>query len=150
MRVAGRPAIRQIATNRSPVVMPKQLCPEVSDATFQDGRQKLAALRGDDDFLRRVREFLIRVQPEYGQADSVEEQIFDGFPSRADSVLMQQFHNVDWADRWRLLQGFDDLRWKSLGQRVVAEHAPEVLPSDVLVRYNHWLDQQLAKGMEQH
>jgi exodeoxyribonuclease-1 len=145
LRIGGRQVIRKIATNRSPTIIPRRLGAEVDDDACQTWCQKLAAIKDNELFLRRLREFMLRIQPEYQRSEQIEERIFDGFPSRSDEVLLEQFHRISWADRWKLLRDFDDGRWKSLGQRLIAEHAPEVLPDDVVSKYHEWVSARLAE-----
>lgn len=145
LRLGGRQVIRKIATNRSPAVVSSELSGFAGDGVFEHWKEKLAVLRQDEVFLRKVREFLVRIQPEYERSENVEEQIFDGFPSRSDEALMHEFHQVPWPNRWPIIHEFEHIRWRSLGQRLIAEHAVDDLPSDVVDRYTAWLEARLGE-----
>jgi exodeoxyribonuclease I len=145
LRLGGRQIIRKIATNRSPAIVSAELSGFAGNGVFEHWKEKLAVLRQDEVFLRKIREFLVRVQPEYERSENVEEQILDGFPSRSDEVLLEQFHRISWVERWKLLRNFDAIRWKSLGQRLIAEHAPEVLPDEVVGKYHEWVRARIVE-----
>lgn len=145
LRLGGRQVVRKIATNRSPAIVSAELAGKVGDGEFEHWKEKLAKLRQDEVFLRKVRAFLARMQPEYERSENVEEQIFDGFPSRSDEVLLEQFHRISWVERWKLLRDFDAIRWKSLGQRLIAEHAPEVLPDELVGKYHEWVSARIVE-----
>ena len=146
LRIEGRQVFRKIATNRSPTIIPKELSGEAESGSMEDWNNALRMFRADDDFLRRVREFLVKIQPEYERSEGVEEQIFEGFPIRSDEERMEEFHRISWKDRWPLIHEFEDIRWRSLGQRLIVEHAPEVLSEDVMDRYQMWLASRLSDG----
>lgn len=58
----------------------------------------------------------------------VEEQIYSGFPSAGDNVLMDRFHAVGWDQRLAIVQAFEDGRLRELGHRLIYYHAPETMP----------------------
>lgn len=64
----------------------------------------------------------------FEESPFVERQIYSGFPSRRDENLMSAFHKLDWEDRWPVVQSFEDLRCKELGERLIFFHAPQSLP----------------------
>lgn len=66
--------------------------------------------------------FADRDQPEH-----VEQQIYSGFPSAADTNSLREFQNADCAGRHELLTSFDDLRFQQLGRRVVFANEPDQL-----------------------
>ena len=134
---AGRRIFRKVATNRQPTIIPIDM---ISGYRVNpDSSDKIDALRSDGDLLERLNAFLVRTAVTYDQSGYVEEQLYGGFPSRADSSLMAEFHRVDWSDRMPVVQAFDDDRFRQLGQRLVAEHAPEALPAEVRSRYKLWV-----------
>lgn len=60
----------------------------------------------------------------------VEQKIYDGFPSRRDENLMLDFHELNWDDRWPVVQSFEDVRYKELGERLIYFHSPESIPQE--------------------
>jgi exodeoxyribonuclease-1 len=89
--------------------------------------------------MERLNAFLIRTAVRYEDSEHVEENIYQGFPSRADAALLREFHRVSWEDRFSILSGFEDQRYKQLGQRLIAEHQPSALPVSVKERFENWV-----------
>lgn len=132
----GRRIFRKVAVNRQPMIVPTDdggawIAPLASE--------NLINLRGDDGFMERLNAFLIRTAVEYEDSEHVEENIYQGFPSRADAALLREFHRVGWEDRFSILSGFEDQRYKQLGQRLIAEHHPSALPVSVRQRFESWV-----------
>jgi exodeoxyribonuclease-1 len=136
----GRPIFRKVATNRQPTIIPVGM---ISGYPVNpDWSEKIDMLRSDSEILERLNDFLVRTAVTYNKSEYVEEQLYEGFPSRADSSLMAEFHRVDWSDRMPVVQAFDDDRFRQLGQRLVAENAPETLLPEVRSRYELWVNER--------
>jgi exodeoxyribonuclease-1 len=63
--------------------------------------------------------------------DEVELQIYDGFANRADSSLMEKFHQGSGQNKIEVLRGLEDLRMKRLAQRLLYFEYPELLSDKV-------------------
>lgn len=64
-------------------------------------------------------------------AEHIEQQIFDGFPSRKDQRTFETFHQADWSGKAQLTEAFDDPKYGEFARRIMLENAPELLPTDV-------------------
>tara|TARA_R110002110_G_scaffold411122_2_gene635154 strand:- start:1241 stop:2599 length:1359 start_codon:yes stop_codon:yes gene_type:complete len=74
----------------------------------------------------------------------VEELIFEGFPTFADQKLMDQFHRAPWEQRLEIVEQLEDERFTELGTRVIYEERPDLLPEDVVDRFETHTRQRFA------
>ena len=96
---------------------------------FETLNLRAEAIQGNPAFCER----LVRLMPreDFPPSDHVEEQIYDGFPSQADTARMLQFHVTEWCNRFAVVEEFDDPRYRHLGRRLIYAHCPESLPDDI-------------------
>lgn len=67
----------------------------------------------------------------YEDSEHVEQQIYNGFPTLADEVLMERFHATAWQDRHLLIPQFADQRLSFLAARVIYAEHPDYLPKEL-------------------
>lgn len=120
--------LRRVRPNAAPFVV------GLSGEAFRglSGEQLTARanlVRSDGEFLGRL--LRLSVREETLPSDHVEEQIYDGFPSQADTALMARFHATEWCHRFQIVEQFQDQRFRCLGRRLIYAHCPESLPDDV-------------------
>lgn len=60
----------------------------------------------------------------------VEEQIHQEFINLSDKDLLLQFQRGNWAERASIIENFEDIRLRQLGQRLIAFYAPELLSNE--------------------
>lgn len=72
----------------------------------------------------------------------IEAQIFDGFPSRNDSVLMEKFHKAPWAQRHSICQSFEDVKYRKFGERLIFAEYPSALPADIREELQRWCQER--------
>lgn len=82
----------------------------------------------DAEFIARLIAAYEASKEEYPESDHVEERIYGGFASPADSALMEQFHARPWDQRHGLIDQFQDGRFLLLAARLIYAHQPELLP----------------------
>ena len=56
---------------------------------------------------------------------------------------MERFHTLPWEERSRVLDGFEDSRYKELAERLVCVNHPESVSSETLERYHNFINQRL-------
>ena len=78
----------------------------------------------------RLRDLYLDNKSTFEVSPFVEQKIYDGFPSRRDEDLMSDFHKLNWEDRWPVVQSFEDVRYKELGERLIYLHSPESIPRE--------------------
>lgn len=96
---------------------------------FETLSRRANAVRDDQEICER----LLRLMPreEFEPSEHVEEQIYDGFPSQADTARMLRFHATEWCDRFAIVEEFEDARYRHLGRRLIYAHCPESLPDEI-------------------
>ena len=56
---------------------------------------------------------------------------------------MERFHSLPWEERSKVLDGFEDQRYKELAERLVCVNNPESVSNDSLERYRNFVNQRL-------
>ena len=69
--------------------------------------------------------------------------MYSGFPSDADDLWMERFHTLPWEERSKVLDGFEDARYKELAERLVCVNNPESVSAETFERYQNFLNQRL-------
>ena len=127
--------IRKVYTNRQPILVPMDDTPEhllPSDMSSEDLTAKARLIRKNTDFRLRVSEAMVdESNSEEETLDEVELQIYEGFANRADSSLMEKFHQESGQNKIGVLRGLEDLRMKRLAQRLLYFEHPELLSDKV-------------------
>ena len=144
-------AIRCIKANAQPILLPKTLArPDLHNLGIdQDEIAKRARMISDaDDFHYRVGE---AISNRYSQEDSsiyVEETIYGGFPTRADELRMQRFHQIPWEQRAEIIDLIEDKRFHELGYRLIYSEKPEALAPAKRAELDAWCAQRLRPNIE--
>jgi exodeoxyribonuclease I len=68
------------------------------------------------------------------EAKALEQRIFEGFPSKEDDRVMQEFASIPWSQRAALVQKLDDPRLQQIAQRLIFLMAPESLSETNRIR----------------
>ena len=120
--IAARPSvISVVATNKAPALFE---IPDPSDAHLRAA----TAVMDAPAFRSRVARLLPGARPVDPDAP-VERRIYDGFASRDDKRLLEEFHagNCGWPRRQEIAEELSDIRLKRLGRRLVAFYSPDLL-----------------------
>lgn len=121
--------LRRIRPNAAPFVVGLVNGQAFGEFSCEQLTARANLVRSDGEFLGRL--LRLSVREETLPSDHVEEQIYDGFPSQADTALMARFHVTEWCDRFQIVEEFQDQRFRCLGRRLIYAHCPESLPDDV-------------------
>lgn len=60
----------------------------------------------------------------------LEEQIYRGFPSARDAMLMREFHQASWPGRVEIAERFEDGRYRRIAMRIIFNHRPDLLSGE--------------------
>lgn len=120
--------VRRLRSNAGPMVTPL-LAGAVAGLSYGTLMGRCASLKALPSLIERLLELNSREISE--PSEHIEEQIYDGFPSSADSARMVQFHSADWCDRIAIVEQFQDQRFRGLGRRLIYAHCPESLPEQI-------------------
>jgi exodeoxyribonuclease-1 len=139
-------AIRKLRINKSMPVMPSDGIPNIKDYLDIPYEQLVERARKIKDNVRlqtRISELLASNQINYPPPKHLEQSVYSGFPSDADDLWMERFHTLPWEERSRVLDGFEDSRYKELAERLVCVNHPESVSSETLERYHNFINQRL-------
>ena len=56
---------------------------------------------------------------------------------------MERFHSLPWEERSKVLDGFEDTRYKELAERLICSHSPEFASNETFEKYQNFLNQRL-------
>lgn len=84
-------------------------------------------LKANPSFCKKLMSIHESLKEDYPKSVHVEKQIYDGFIDKADEKLLDQFHSVDWSERYAIIEKLQDLRLKALGIRLIYLERPELL-----------------------
>jgi|TARA_B110000438_G_C15790110_1_gene640287 exodeoxyribonuclease-1 len=98
-------------------------------------KERAKLIRDNKDFANKVSLILEDDIREKQELDSqlevyAEESIYKKFPSKEDSAIMPEFHEVDWKDKFLVLQKFKDERFQYFGKKILYEENPSFLPKE--------------------
>lgn len=132
--------IRRIKANKQPALLPidSPILPPAEPVPPELREARVAQIRSAPGFADRVAEALERRIESFAASPHLEDQIYNGFPTRSDRRNMERFHETeDWNERYQIACNFEDRRLKSLALRLFYCNAPEILIAskrDVITR----------------
>ena len=139
-------AIRTVKANQQPILMPLELGSErVSGIglSSDDMMERSEQVKAHPTFATNVAHAVANRYPPWERSEHVEKRIYDGFPSRADEYLMEEFHTRPWEERTDISSRFEDDRLKELGSRLIYIERPDVLSEEARHRLDAWHRERL-------
>ena len=113
----GGTAIRKVRINKSLPVMPSDQIPNIGtflDIPYDQLEERARKIQENVKLQTRVSELLASNQINYPPPKYLEQSVYSGFPSDADDLWMERFHSLPWEERSKLLDGFEDSRYKAV------------------------------------
>lgn len=145
-----RKAIRRVATNSQPGLLPVEFCPEDvrgGRLSLEVYQERSRVVREHPTFRGRVARLLASQYDDRPMPEHPEQKIYEGFPSRMDEARMGQFHKAEWPERIQLLGEIEDQRYRQFGRRIVATERFDLLGPEQQRQYATWRrDRLLATG----
>jgi exodeoxyribonuclease-1 len=139
-------AIRKVKINKSMPVISAAQIPDINkylDMPFEQLEERARKIQNNSSLQNRVSDLLSNNQSSYPPPKFVEQSVYSGFASDADQLWMERFHSLSWNDRPKLLDGFEDKRFKELAERLICSNSPESASEDSLSRYSNFMNQRL-------
>ena len=139
-------AIRKVRINKSLPVMSSDQIPNIDtflDIPYDQLEERARKIQENVKLQTRVSELLASNQINYPPPKYLEQTVYSGFPSDADDLWMERFHSLPWEERSKLLDGFEDPRYKELAERLICSNSPELASPDMMSRYQNFLNQRL-------
>jgi len=144
LKASPRP-IRVMRTNNLPIITPYRgqevgIDPGVAE-------QRLNRMRQHPSFAATIAAAMVAQDEEFEAPVHVEQTIYGGFPSRADSNLMEAFHKTPWHGRYEIAQSFSDNRYQEFAERLIYAEAPDGLPRERRTALDSWhRERHLTEG----
>lgn len=101
-------------------------------------------LRGEPELTATLMSAFLQSKPDYADSPHVEENLYSGFADINDNALMQQFHEAEWSERYNIVCGFNDPRYRELGEQLIYFEAPEHLSPEIR---RSWFEKTNARLM---
>ena len=139
-------AIRKVRINKSIPVIASDQIPDLEkylDIPHEQLIDRARKVRENIKLQTRISELLASNQINYPPPKYLEQTVYSGFPSDADDLWMERFHTLPWEERSKVLDGFEDTRYKELAERLVCANNPESVKPDTMSRYQNFLNQRL-------
>ncbi len=139
--------LRSVKTNNQPILFPaneQSLNPIIQEIGYEELKRRAQLVQSRPDFCDKVGQALALITEGYEKKDYLEGKIFEGFPSWDDQRLMEQFHRVGWNERYELVLQMEDVRLREAGCRLIYQHAPEMLPPNVIDKLDDWKNNRLV------
>jgi exodeoxyribonuclease-1 len=132
-RLSQRPRpLRKIRKNAAPSLCPLEDAPDSMfvEATRAEYRRRAEIVRTNRVFNSRLIAISDSLDAPRETSPHVEQQIYDGFWSRADDQQLAAFHAGTWEDRVKIADRLEDQRLRWLARRLVFVERPDLLSPD--------------------
>ena len=139
-------AIRKLRINKSMPVMPSDGIPNIDeylDIPYDQLVERARKIKNNVQLQTRISELLASNQINYPPPKHLEQSVYSGFPSDADDLWMERFHTLPWEERSKVIDGFEDSRYKELAERLLCVNNPESVSNDTLEKYHNFINQRL-------
>lgn len=150
--------IRQIKTNRHPIVMTKEYALQF-ESYSQLGMEKIMErakiIEQNPDFKERVNQILLEEANDKEVLDSPigilpeDTMYMYGFPNDDEKKVMNEFHKVDWSEKLAVAQKFKDERYKYFAELYVYYENPTTLPESVYKKIHESITDKIQSTNEQ-
>ena len=110
-------AIRKVRINKSIPVIASDQIPDLEkylDIPHEQLIDRARKVRENIKLQTRISELLASNQINYPPPKYLEQTVYSGFPSDADDLWMERFHTLPWEERSKVLDGFEDTRYKAV------------------------------------
>ena len=99
-------------------------------------QKRAKMVRESEKFCQNIQTIYREKEEEKEQSKSQEdklpeETLYDKFIPNKDTALFKTWHSSSWEDKLRLLDKFQDKRCSWLGQKIIYQEAPQILPPDL-------------------
>ena len=136
--------IRVLKINKAPVILDKQCALKFkypkenpyANLDLEIIQKRAKMVRESEKFCQNIQTIYREKEEEKEQSKSQEdklpeETLYDKFIPNKDTALFKTWHSSSWEDKLRLLDKFQDKRCSWLGQKIIYQEAPQILPPDL-------------------
>jgi exodeoxyribonuclease-1 len=150
--------IRQIKTNKHPIVMPKEYALQF-ESYSQLGMEKIMErakiIEQNSDFKERVNQILLEEANDKEALDSPigllpeDTMYLYGFATDDEKKVMNEFHKVDWSEKLTVAEKFKDERYKYFAELYLYYENPTALSESVYKRIHKSVADKILSTDEQ-
>ena len=138
--------LKKISVNKSIPIMPVDRIKNINN--FLDSPLELLESRAKQvaenlEFQNRVCEVMTINQREYPPNKYLEQKVYERFPSNSDKLWMERFEISTWAEKAKLLSGFEDERYRELSQRLINYLKPEFSSNKEKDNFHEFIKERL-------
>lgn len=125
--------LRTIKANGSPILLGIGMAQGRADL-MKIGEAEIlrrtALLQESPELRHRLLQAYVATRETYPESSMLEEQIYRGFPSSRDAMLMREFHQASWPGRVEIAERFEDGRYRRIAMRIIFNHRPDLLSGE--------------------
>lgn len=139
-------AVRKLRINRSLPLISSLSIPSIQsflDIPLEQLEERAEKVRNNTKLQNRISELLTNHQFKYPLPKYIEQSVYSGFPSNEDELWMERFHNEPWEEKSKLIEGFEDSRYKELAERLVCSNSPRSVDELTMKKYKLFIKQRL-------
>ena len=140
-------AIRKVRINKSIPLISCLDIPSIQeklDIPLNQLEERAYKIKNNTKLQARVSELMTNNQIQYPSPKFVEQSVYAGFPSNEDELWMERFHATPWEERYKLIEGFQDSRYRELAERLICSNSENSISDNSLKRYKTFLEQRLS------
>ena len=144
---AAGTAIRKVRINKSIPLISCLDIPSIQeklDIPLNQLEERAYKIKNNTKLQARVSELMTNNQIQYPSPRFVEQSVYAGFPSNEDELWMERFHATPWEERYKLIEGFQDSRYRELAERLICSNSENSISDNSLKRYKTFLEQRLS------
>ncbi len=123
---AAGTAIRKVRINKSIPLISCLDIPSIQeklDIPLNQLEERAYKIKNNTKLQARVSELMTNNQIQYPSPKFVEQSVYAGFPSNEDELWMERFHATPWEERYKLIEGFQDSRYRELAERLICSNS---------------------------
>ena len=138
--------LKKISVNKSIPIMPVDRIKNIHnflDSPFELLESRAEQVSENLEFQNRVCEVMTINQREYPPNKYLEQKVYERFPSNSDKLWMERFEISTWAEKAKLLSGFEDERYRELSQRLINYLKPEFSSNKEKDNFHEFIKERL-------
>jgi len=138
--------LKKISVNKSVPIMPVDRIKNINnflDSPFELLESRAKQVSENLEFQNRVCEVMTINQREYPPNKYLEQKVYERFPSNSDKLWMERFEISTWAEKAKLLSGFEDERYRELSQRLINYLKPELSSNKEKDNFHEFIKERL-------
>ena len=138
-------AIIKLRINKSLPIINSMNVPSLQDyldIPFSQLEERAHKIKNNTRLQLRISELLSNNQTTYPPPKYVEQSVYSGFASSEDELWMERFHESPWNERSKLIDGFEDSRYRELAERLIWTNSMETADDKTKTKYKNFVKQR--------